>query len=115
MGKNGYFSGPPETSIPPLSRVSQRWPPPQLVGHCTVQQRFLGSIPSGSKRQLLRYKGGEGLKVFFPFFPHSSPRVYYAKAGDMQPILILSPLLGTRDHRGYVAFPPTCGPPRRQG
>ena len=49
------------------------------------------------------------------FFPHSSPRVYYAKANDMQPIVILSPLLGPRERRGYVAFPPTCGSPRRQG
>ena len=47
------------------------------------------------------------------FFPHSSPRVYYAKADDMQPILILSPLLGSRERKGHVAFPPTCGPPRR--
>ena len=69
MGKSGYFFSPPEISIPPLSRVSQRWPLPWLVGHCTDKQRVLGSIPSGSKSLLLRYKCGEGLKVCFSIFP----------------------------------------------
>ena len=33
----------------------------------------------------------------------------------MQPILILSPLLGSRERRGDVAFPPTCGPREGRG
>ena len=34
----------------------------------------------------------------------------------MQSLLILSPLLGDEIKcKGYVAIPPTCGPPRRQG
>ena len=40
MGKNGYFLSLPKISIPPLSRVSQRWPLPQLVGHCSDKQRL---------------------------------------------------------------------------
>ena len=67
MGKNGYFFSPLEISIPPLSRVCQRWPLPWLVGHCTDKQRALGSIPSGSKSPLLNYKGLEGvLSIFSP-------------------------------------------------
>ena len=67
MGKNGYFFSPPEISIPPVSRVSQRWPLPQVVGHCTRVQRTLGSIPNGSTNPLLKHKGIAGV---FSIFSH---------------------------------------------
>ena len=69
MGKEGYFLSPPKLFTPPLSRVSQRWPLPLLVGQCIDKQRVPDSIPCGGKSQPLRSKGGKGLKVFFHSFP----------------------------------------------
>ena len=57
------------------------------------KNRRLGEAPH------CRFGMTEWRRLANGFSPHSSPRVYYAKADDMQPILILSPLLGSRKRR----------------
>ena len=58
----------------------------------------------------------EGLTLFFPFFPPWLIMNLLCKGKGSAATSLFVPFSGDpREHKGNIAIPPTCGPPRRHG